>query len=226
MCPPAELLHVASTSKHPSLDIVSRIPQTDISKSAYEHAASLLHPVILNHSIRVYLYAKALAVHSSSVYSTDTVKLDLLFTACIFHDIGTTSTYDGPQRFEVEGADAAVKHLSQYEISETEKHDVWTAIAIHTSPGIAERIGELSRLVRVAVITDFGRKSEDWDLLLPLKEELEGLCQRGHIEKVLGDAVVAQAIEKPVKAPMVSWPGVMYKAWLAEPDWAGVNKAF
>lgn len=156
----------------------------------------------------------------------DPLKLDLLFTACIFHDIGTTSAYDGPQRFEVEGADAAVKHLSQHEVSESEKHEVWTAIAIHTSPGIAERIGELSRLVRVAVITDFGRKTEDWNLLLPLKEELEGMYHRGHIEKVLGDAVVAQAIEKPAKAPMVSWPGVMYKAWLAEPDWDGVNKGF
>ncbi|KAF2855627.1 hypothetical protein T440DRAFT_385293 [Plenodomus tracheiphilus IPT5] len=208
------------------MDIESQIPQTAISKSAYKHAASLLHPTILNHSIRVYMYAKALAAHASSMYSRDPLKQDLLFTACLFHDIGTTSTYDGPQRFEVEGADAAVKHLSQYEICETDKHDVWIAIAIHTSPGIAERIGELSRLVRVAVVTDFGRGREGWDMLLPLREELECQYQRGDIEKVLGDAVVAQAAEKPAKAPMVSWPGVMYKAWLAEPEWDGVNKAF
>ena len=151
---------------------------------------------------------------------------DFLFTACLFHDIGTTDTYDGSQRFEVEGADAAVKHLSQFDVSDRDKHDIWAAIAIHTSPQIAERIGELSKLVRLAVITDFGRKSEAWDVLEPLREKLEEDFERCGIEKVLGDAVVEQAKKKPGKAPMVSWPGIMYKAHLAEAEWEGVNKAF
>jgi hypothetical protein len=151
---------------------------------------------------------------------------DLLFTACLFHDIGTTDTYDGPLRFEVEGADAAVKHLSQFGVGEQDKHNVWTAIAIHTSPHIAEHIDELSKLVRLAVVTDFGRKTEAWDVLEPMRKKLEEEFERGGIEKVLGDAVVEQAKTKPGKAPMVSWPGVMYKAHLAEPEWEGVNKGF
>jgi len=223
MCPPSDLA-TTSTSPHP--DITNIIPSTQISKAAYEHASSLLHPAILNHSIRVYLYAKALASHSNSQYATDVLKHDLLFTACLFHDIGTTSNYDGTQRFEVEGSDAAVKFLSQFNITEVDTHDVWTAIACHTSPGIAERIGELSRLVRFAVVTDFGRKSEDWEVLEPLRIELEREYERMGIEKVLGDAVVEQAKRRPGKAPMVSWPGVMYRAALAEPEWEGVNKAF
>ncbi|KAJ4368258.1 hypothetical protein N0V83_006614 [Neocucurbitaria cava] len=201
-------------------------PQTQISRSAYEHAASLLAPAILNHSIRVYLYAKALAEHTSSTYFTDPQKHDLLFAACLFHDIGTTNTYDGPQRFEVEGADAAAIHLSRFGVTEEDKHAVWTAIAIHTSPGIAERIGELSKLVRIAVITDFGMKTEDWETLVPLTRELEAKFERGGIEKVLGDAVVEQAKSRPGKAPMASWVGVMYRAHLEEPQWDGVNKAF
>ncbi|KAF1846660.1 uncharacterized protein K460DRAFT_268217, partial [Cucurbitaria berberidis CBS 394.84] len=152
---------------------------------------------------------------------------DLLFTACLFHDIGTTNTYDtGPQRFEVEGADAAVKHLSKFGIGREDRHDVWTAIAIHTSPDIAERIGELSRLVRIAVITDFGRSTAESETLVPLREELEAKFERGGIEKVLGDAVVKQAKQRPEKAPMVSWPGVLYRAHLEEPEWDGVNKGF
>jgi hypothetical protein len=43
---------------------------------------------------------------------------------------------------------------------------------------------------------------------------------------VLGDAVVEQAKLNPEKAPKVSWPHAMYSAWLAEPKWKGVNKAF
>lgn len=207
-------------------DTSDLVPKTQICQSAYAHASSLLDPSILNHSVRVYIYAAALASHTNSAYVSDAIKHDLLFTACLFHDIGTTDTYDGNFRFEVEGADAAVKHLSQYHISEADKHHVWTAIAVHTSPHIAERIGELSKLVRLAVITDFGRKNEAWDVLEPMRVMLERDLERCGIEKVLGDAVVEQAKKKPEKAPKVSWPGAMYDAQLVEPEWEGVNKAF
>jgi HD superfamily phosphohydrolase YqeK len=228
MCPPSDLAITTShsASSRTPLDIESIIPQTSVSTGAYAHAASLLHPSILNHSIRVYLYAKALALHTSSKYSTDISQHDLLFTACIFHDIGTTPKYDGPQRFEVEGADAAVQHLLQYGVSEADAHEVWTAIACHTSPGIAERIGDLSKIVRIAVVTDFGRKSAVSNVLEPLRRELEARFERRGIEKVLGDAVVEQAKSRPEKAPKVSWPHAMFTAWEAEPEWEGVNKAF
>ncbi|KAH6882824.1 hypothetical protein BKA58DRAFT_407921 [Alternaria rosae] len=199
---------------------------TEVSKAAYAHAAELLHPAILNHSIRVYLYADALAKHESSKYFTDVHQRDLLFTACLFHDIGTTRSYDGPQRFEIEGADAAVKFLSKFGVGGAEAHDAWTAIACHTSPQIAEKIGELARLVRIAVITDFGRRGEEYEVLQSLTEQLEAQYERAGVEKVLGDAVVEQAKRKPEKAPKVSWPGAMYAAWVAEPEWDGVNKAF
>lgn len=226
MCPPSDL-PVSTAAAAPSSRIYTdNVPQTSISQAVFKHALNLLAPAILNHSMRVYLYAKALAHHIASTYATDAAKLDLLFTACLFHDIGTTDEYDGSQRFEVEGGDAAVKHLDQFDISAADKHDVWTAIACHTSPHIAERIGELSKLVRIAVITDFGRKSSAWEVLLPLREEMERSLGRSNIEKVLGDAVVEQAKRQPEKAPVVSWPGVMYKAHLAEPEWSGVNKMF
>lgn len=167
-----------------------------------------------------------LAAHSNSPYMLSAHSHSLLFVACLFHDIGTTSTYDGPARFEVEGADAAVSFLSKFDVEGRDKHDVWTAIAVHTSPQIAERIGELARLVRLAVVTDFGRRTEVWDELEPLRAGLEAEFKRDGIEKVLGDAVVEQAIKRPEKAPKVSWPRVMYEAHLEEPDWEGVNKAF
>ena len=226
MCPPPQVSSSTSTPSPSSQVYSDNTPQTPISQAAFKHAAALLAPSILSHSMRVYLYAKALADHTQSVYATDAAKRDLLFTACLFHDIGTTDEYDGPQRFEVEGADAAAKYLSQFDVSAADKHDVWTAIACHTSPQIAERIGELSKLVRLAVITDFGRSNAASEVLEPLREALERDFGRAGIEKVLGDAVVEQAKRRPEKAPMVSWPGVMYRAHLAEPEWRGVNKMF
>jgi HD superfamily phosphohydrolase YqeK len=210
MCPPSAIPESDSPTK--PIDTTNVVPETHTSQSAYAHASSLLAPSILNHSIRVYLYATALAKHTSSIYVSDPAKQDLLFTACLFHDIGTTDTYDGPQRFEIEGADAAVKHLSQFDVSKKDKHDVWTAIALHSSPQLAERIGELSKLVRLAVVTDFGQENEAWAVLEPLRGRLEGDYERAGIEKVLGDAVVGQARRRPEKAPMVSWPGELYRA--------------
>ena len=104
MCPPSDLT-IAGAS-NPEGGTYSRLldPDTDISKAAYAHAAGLLHPAILDHSIRVYLYANALAKHTLSKYFTNAHCRDLLLTACLFHDIGTTQKYDGSQRFEVEEA--------------------------------------------------------------------------------------------------------------------------
>ncbi|KAF1839426.1 hypothetical protein BDW02DRAFT_585092 [Decorospora gaudefroyi] len=214
MCPPSDLAE--KTTTQPILDTSSIVPPTAISEAAYAYASKLLHPSVLNHSVRVYLYVKALAEHKSSRYSSDPVQHDLLFTACLFHDIGTTENHNGPQRFEVEGADAAIQHLSHFSVSATDAYEVWTAIAI----------GELSKIVRIAVMTDFGRKSSEWDMLAPLREKLEAQFERAEIEKVLGDAVVEQTMRRPEKAPKVSWPNAMYTASLAEPEWQGVNKAF
>ncbi|KAF1955740.1 hypothetical protein CC80DRAFT_414356 [Byssothecium circinans] len=210
-----------------SLDPDSFVPRSETSKATFQLASSLLHPAILNHSIRVYLYARALAASSNSVYYTNPSKQDLLFTACILHDIGTTDTYNGPNRFEVDGADAAVAHLSKFGIDDSDKQEVWNAIALHTSNGVVQRMGELCATVRLAVEIDFGKKSEVTAIdLAGLKTTFEQRYERKEIEKVLGDAVVAQAVKNPEKAPGHTWPGGLYQSHLANPGWRGVNKAF
>jgi HD superfamily phosphohydrolase YqeK len=219
MCPPSSFATTDGTLPEPHANLSDVVPPTKMSLAAFEHAASILAPAILNHSIRVYLYAKALAAQCNSVYSTDTAKHDLLFVACLFHDIGTTSLYDGPQRFEVEGGDAAVQHLTPFGVGETDKHDVWTAIACHTCPGIAERIGELPRLVRIAVATDFGMEIAGGEGLEGLRAQLEERFDRADIKKVLTDAVVEQAKKQPQKAPNATWPGALYRASPGESGW-------
>ncbi|KAF2799022.1 hypothetical protein K505DRAFT_321462 [Melanomma pulvis-pyrius CBS 109.77] len=225
MCPPSAFALSDADATAPVPGTETFVPSTDISRSVYKHAASLLSPAILNHSIRVYLYAKIIADHKKSAYAHDE-KHDLLFAACLFHDIGTTSEYNGAQRFEVEGGDAAVKHLTGLGVSEEHAHEVWMAISLHTSAGIAERINELTTIVREAILFDFGRSQGNAEVLAKSRETFEGQFARLGIEKVLGDAVVGQAVKMPNKAPSASWPGVLYRAHLAEPEWDGINKAF
>lgn len=211
------------------------MPDDDISQAAYKHAHAHLNPTILNHSLRVYLLAHGLGTREDSPY-IDKEHVHLLFTACILHDIGTTAVHNGPQRFEVEGADGATALLTSHGIAAAEAHDVWVAIAVHSSPGIAERIAPLSRLVRMGVAMDFKRTAA---LRLTSDEDVQRIEEafpRGEIEKVLGDAVVEQVLAREregegaetvgAKAPASSWPGGLVKSQRENPGWEGVNKAF
>ncbi|TKA23126.1 hypothetical protein B0A50_07156 [Salinomyces thailandicus] len=201
------------------------VPSDEVSTSAYDNASRELLKPILNHSLRVFLFAKALAAREHSDWASPR-RLPLLFAACIYHDMGTSCGAHSPSRFEVEGADAAERDLRSLSVSETDAHEVWVAIALHTSPHIAERISSLARLVRLAVLMDFKRKDA---LTLTTEEEVaefEGLFPRLEAEQVLGDAVVQQALKRPEKAPAASWAGVLLKSKLENPDWEGVNKAF
>ena len=57
----------------------------------------------------------------------------------VLHDVGLTSQADRGRRFEVDGAEAAVDLLRANGLEAARAEIVWNAIALHTSPGIAER---------------------------------------------------------------------------------------
>lgn len=77
----------------------------------------------------------------------------------MFHDVGLTSTYRESQlRFEVDGANAARDFLRSHRISEQDVDRVWTAVALHTTPGIPEHMhGELALLQAGAGMDVAGR---------------------------------------------------------------------
>lgn len=194
---------------------------SEICRAAYNLAARTLQLPIFNHSLRVFAHALRLAAEESADGIVPE-RIHILFTACVLHDVGTSSVYDGPQRFEVEGADAAANFLTSYHVDTNDVREAWMAVALHTSPHIAERISPLSRYVRLAVLIDFGKITQE----SIFKENLERQWPRLNVEKVLGDAVVQQALRHPEKAPSASWPGMLYRSHIEDPHWTGVNKSF
>jgi len=173
--------------------------------------------------MRVYLFAKWLAQKEGSQLADG----DLLFAASMGHDLGASHLHSlSSERFEVEGADAMVELMRQHQVSETDAHDVWVAIALHTSPHIAERITPLARLVRLGVLIDFRPASRQSHDAVDYGTEIESMLPRLNIEKILGDAVVQQAVQNPSKAPPNSWPSSLYKSHLEDPTWTGVNRGF
>lgn len=216
--------------------LLQRLPQDEVSQEALRLVYRSLPTPILNHSLRAYLITKWLAEKEASEWATAD-KLPLLFVATVCHDLGASDLYNGQQRFEVEGADAAKAHLLSHGTSPEHSHNVWTAIAIHTSAGIAERIDPLSRLVRLGILVDFSAGKRTEMQADDFCAEIEQYLPRLGIEKALGDAVVKQAgkIEghfdktnwpNSQKHPSASWPGILLRAHMENPEWDGVNPAF
>jgi hypothetical protein len=229
-----------STRKSPislSQYILDQIPQTDSALTALNLAFETLPEAILNHSIRVFLLVRWLAEKEGSEWAADEEKRTLLFVAAICHDFGASDLYNGSQRFEVEGADAAEAHCLSHGIAQADAHKVWTAIALHTSPGIAERIDPFTRLIRLAVKMDFSAGSREQFQATQYSEEIEQYLPRLDIERVLANAVVKQAVKIPErvdsmtwpdsqKHPKQSWPGILLRAHIENPGYDGVNPAF
>lgn len=217
-------------------DLRKEVPGDSLCETALTLAHRVLPEAIFNHSLRVFLLAKWLALKEESDWSQGDA-LPLLFAACICHDLGASDMYNGRQRFEVEGADAASQHLENHGVPANDRHKVWCAIALHTSAGIAERIDPFTRLVRTAVKLDFSQASRKSFGAEAYSAHLNALLPRLEIERVLGDAVVKQASKIPTKVdsltwpdsekhPKASWPGILLRAHLENPNHSGVNPAF
>ncbi|KAF7550494.1 hypothetical protein G7Z17_g5667 [Cylindrodendrum hubeiense] len=220
-----------------SQELLDSIPQTEVCSTALALARDVLPEPLFNHSLRVFFIAKFFAEKEGSEWA-GAEKLPLLFVATVCHDLGASDLYNGHQRFEVEGADAAQQHLHTHGALDSDAHEVWVAIALHTSNGIAERISSLARLVRLAVKTDFSPAAFREELgVKDYASQLEERLPRLGIEQALGDAVLKQAAKipdhvdsltwpNPDKHPGASWPGILLRAHLENPTHEGVNPAF
>ena len=138
---------------------VPALPDTPLAVRAVAYVRSCETEPVTNHSIRSYLFATLLAEHEGLRPVADFDK-DLLFFACVLHDLGTSPLASGTQRFEVDGADMAATFLSGSGIGAADVDLVWEAIALHSTPGIPERRGPIAYLTRLGVAIDFGIGSD------------------------------------------------------------------
>lgn len=108
------------------------IPDSALAREATELVRDATSDVVFNHSRRVYLFGE-LRGRETGV----TADPELLYVGAMFHDLGLTERYGSDdQRFELDGADQARRFLLSHGITEDDATDVWTAIALHTTPEI------------------------------------------------------------------------------------------
>jgi hypothetical protein len=180
---------------------VPPIPETPPARSALKLVLDAESAAAAHHSVRTALFARLLADHRGARPGRD-YDPELLFLACVLHDLGLTEAGDRDQRFEVDGADAAAEFLTAQGLPAAGVDAVWEAIALHTSVGIAERRGTLCALVRGGIGMDFGVGTEF------VSDEtgaaVHAAYPRLSMATTLVDEVVAQARRRPRKAPPYS----------------------
>ena len=126
------------------------IPDTALVREATELVREATDELVFNHSRRVYLWGSLQGGRRGLVPDPE-----LLYIGAMFHDLGLTSDYASPdQRFELDGADAARAFLHDHGISEHDARNVWLGIALHTTPGIPDRLDPEVALVTAGVETD------------------------------------------------------------------------
>ena len=132
-----------------------QIPDTELARAAtvlVREATDdpLVGDSLFHHSRRVFLWGML----KSKARDTQ-VDPELAYVGGMFHDLGLTRKFrKADQRFEIDGADAAVDFLRGHGRSEAEARDVWLAIALHTTPEVPLHLAPEVGVVTVGVETD------------------------------------------------------------------------
>jgi HD superfamily phosphodiesterase len=126
------------------------IPDSKLAREISEVVRDTASPLLFHHSSRVYYFGALAGKHRGLTFDPE-----LLYAGAMFHDMGLTPRHSSPdERFEVDGANAARDFLRGHGISEAETDTVWTAIALHTTPGIPQHMHPVVALVTAGVEMD------------------------------------------------------------------------
>jgi len=127
-----------------------QIPDSKLAREIAELVRDTEAPLLFHHSSRVY-YFGALAGNRRALK----FDAELLYAGAMFHDMGLTRRYSSAsERFEVDGANAAGDFLRSRGIAQADVDTVWTAIALHTTPGIPQHMHPVIALVTAGVEMD------------------------------------------------------------------------
>jgi HD superfamily phosphodiesterase len=126
------------------------IPDSRLAREIAELVRDTESPLLFHHSSRVYYWAALAGKRRRLKYDAE-----LLYAGAMFHDMGLTPAHSSAdERFEVDGANAARDFLRGHGISQEDIDTVWTAIALHTTPGIPQHMHPVVALVTAGVEMD------------------------------------------------------------------------
>ncbi|MEV4314244.1 HD domain-containing protein [Actinocrispum sp. NPDC049592] len=130
--------------------MTTSIPDTKLAAAATDLVRDTVGDLIYHHSRRVFLFGSAMGRHRGLSFDPE-----LLYIGAMFHDVGLNPEFrESGRRFEVDSADEARRFLHAHGVPEDSVRRVWTAIALHTTPGIPEFMEPEVALVTAGVEYD------------------------------------------------------------------------
>jgi hypothetical protein len=134
----------------PSVLAGVRVPDSKLAREATDLVRDSTSELIYHHSRRVYFFGSLQALKRDLSFDPE-----LLYVAAMFHDLGLGEPFHGSgRRFEVDSADEARRFLQARQVPEDSIRRVWTAIALHATPGIPEFMEPEAALVTAGVEHD------------------------------------------------------------------------
>jgi len=126
------------------------IPDSKLAREVTELVRDTESELLFHHSSRVYYWGALTGKRRGLRFDPE-----LLYAGAMFHDMGLTPAYaSAHERFEVDGANVAREFLRSHGISAPDIETVWTAIALHTTPGIPQHMHPVIALVTAGVEMD------------------------------------------------------------------------
>jgi hypothetical protein len=126
------------------------IPDSKLVREVAEFVRDTEPPLLFHHASRVYYWGALTGRRRGLRFDPE-----LLYAGAMFHDMGLTPEYASvDERFEVDGANAARDFLRSRGIAERDIETVWTAIALHATPGIPQHMHPVIALVTAGVEMD------------------------------------------------------------------------
>lgn len=126
------------------------IPDSKLCRRITELVRDTESDLLFNHSSRVYCFAALTGLRRGLPFDRE-----LVYAGAMFHDMGLTPRHSSrTERFEVDGANVARDFLRAHHIAPSDIDLVWTAIALHTTPGIPQYMHPVVALVTAGVEMD------------------------------------------------------------------------
>jgi hypothetical protein len=100
--------------------------------AAIDYARRVSEPYLFNHAMRSWLFAEAMGRSKGIDYDREVVAIGTLL-----HDTGLTASVQGPNRFEVNGADAAVSFIRGRGFTDRRAQLIWDLVALNSTPSLA-----------------------------------------------------------------------------------------
>src|ERR1700709_823266 len=127
-----------------------RIPAPKAAREITDRAGDTHPPLLFHHSSGVYYWGALAGKRRGLRFDPE-----LLYAGAMFHDMGLTHQHSTKQeRFEVDSANTARDFLRSHGVHQQDIETVWTAIALHTTPGIPPHMHPVIALVTAGVEMD------------------------------------------------------------------------